>query len=70
MKIYIATFIRHNPQTGDYETTRKIEAKTIASARKQARDIENACVYGSMSLINIEEQVNTETTATTIKEET
>lgn len=67
MKTYIATFMRHNPQTGNYETTRKIEAKTIASARKQARYIEKACVYGSMSLINIEEQVNTETTT---KEET
>ena len=67
MKTYIATFMRHNPQTGNYETTRKIEAKTIASARKQARDIEKACVYGSMSLINIEEQVITETTT---KEET
>lgn len=55
MKTYIATFMRHNPQTGNYETTRKIEAKTIASARKQARDIEKACVYGSMSLMSLEE---------------
>ena len=58
MKKYIATFWRGNPQIsgGGYETTRKIEAKTIASARKKARDIENACIYGSMSLKNIEEE--------------
>ena len=55
MKKFIATFWRGNPQStnGGYETTRTIEAKTLASAKKKAREIENSCVYGSMSLLNI-----------------
>ena len=58
MKKYIATFWRGNPQLkdGGYETTREIEAVSIASARKKARDIEDGCVYGSMSLLNIEKE--------------
>lgn len=57
MKTYKATFWRGNPQfkSGGYETTRSIEAKTIASARKKAREIENQCVYGSMTLLDVEE---------------
>ena len=54
MKKYIATFWRHNPQMDKYQTTRTIEAKTIASARKKAKDMENCC-YGSLELIDIKE---------------
>ena len=41
MKTYIATYYRHNPQlsSGGYQTTRKIEAVSITSARKKAREI-------------------------------
>lgn len=55
MKKYTATFFRCNPQIngGGYETTRTIEAKTIASARKKAREYED-CSYGSMALIKVE----------------
>lgn len=55
MKKYIATFFRYNPQikSGGYETVREIEAKTIASARKKAREIESNCLYGSMTLLDI-----------------
>lgn len=58
MKKYIATFWRGNPQmkNGGYETTREIEAASITSARKKARDIEDGCVYGSMSLLSIEKE--------------
>lgn len=54
MKKYTALFFRSNPQlkNGGYETTRTIEAKTIASARKKAREYED-CLYGSMTLIDI-----------------
>ena len=54
MKTYIATFWRGNPQhpNGGYETTRTIEAKTIASARKKAREYER-CVYGTMTLLDV-----------------
>lgn len=57
MKTFKATFFRHNPQlnNGGYETTRTIEAKTIASARKKAQKIADATSYGSMSLLTIEE---------------
>lgn len=59
MKTYIAKFWRGNPQlkNGGYETTRKIEAKTITSARKKAREMEN-CVYGSMTLLDIQKEEN------------
>ena len=55
MKQYIATFFRSNPQlaNGGYETTREIEAKTMASARKKAREIEGKVLYGGMMLLNI-----------------
>ena len=41
LKKYVATFWRSNPQfkAGGYETTRTIEAVSIASARKKAREI-------------------------------
>lgn len=53
---FVATFWRSNPQlkNGGYETSREIEAKTIASARKKAMDIENHTAYGSMTLRGIE----------------
>ena len=56
MKKYIATFWRGNPQmkNGGYETTREIEAVSITSARKKARDIEDGCAYGSMSLLSMQ----------------
>lgn len=56
MKTYIAKFWRINPQlaNGGYETTRTIEAKTIATARKKAREIEKGCVYGGMDLLSVE----------------
>ena len=55
MKTYTATFFRGNPQItgGGYQTTRTIEAKSITSARKKAREIENGCIYGSMTLLDI-----------------
>lgn len=56
MKNFIATFWRGNPQieNGGYETTRTIEARTIASARKKAEKIENNCAYGTMSLLMVQ----------------
>lgn len=56
MKKWTARFYRSNPQfkSGGYEITRTIEARTKASAGKKAREYEN-CVYGSMTLISIEE---------------
>lgn len=58
MKTYIATFFRHNPQlaNGGYKTERKIEAVSITSARKKAREISEGCVYGSMELLDIQKE--------------
>lgn len=55
MKSYKATFFRHNPQfkNGGYVTERKIEAVSLPSARKRAREISEHCVYGSMELLSI-----------------
>lgn len=55
MKKYTAIFFRANPQltSGGYQTTRTIEAKTITSARKKARDIESGCIYGGMTLLDV-----------------
>lgn len=55
-KSYKATFFRHNPQfkNGGYVTERKIEAVSLPSARKRAREISEHCVYGSMELLDIE----------------
>ena len=55
MKTYTATYIRHNPQLGNYETTRTFEARSIASARKIAREKEKNCVYGWNTLIDVKE---------------
>mgnify|MGYP000293764390 CR=1 FL=1 len=40
MRTYIVTYFRHNPQlkNGGYISTCKIEAVSIASARKKARE--------------------------------
>lgn len=56
---YLARFYRSNPQltNGGYETERVIEAKTIASARKEARRIESKVVYGGMTLLSVEKVV-------------
>ena len=56
MKSYKATFFRHNPQfkNSGYVTERKIEAVSLPSARKRAREISEHCVYGSMELLDIE----------------
>ena len=55
-KTYTATFWRGNPQLkdGGYTTERKIEAVSLPSARKRAREISEHCVYGSMELLDIE----------------
>lgn len=55
IKKYTAIFFRANPQltSGGYQTTRTIEAKTITSARKKARDIESGCIYGGMTLLDV-----------------
>lgn len=57
MKKYKAYFWRSNPQlsSGGYETTRTIEAKTIRSAEKKARELADRCLYGGMSFLRIEE---------------
>ena len=49
MKTYIVTYFRHNPQlkNGGYTSTCKIEAASIASARKKAREFCEGAVYGS-----------------------
>ena len=46
MKTYIAS----------YQTTRKIEAVSITSARKKAREITEGCVYGSLELLGVEKE--------------
>lgn len=55
MKTYQATYLRHNPQLGaPYKTDYYIDAKSIASARKKAREIAESVPYGSLELINVE----------------
>lgn len=55
MKKFIATYWRYNCQlaNGGYETTRTIEARTLASAERIAQK-STECVYGHMSLLNVE----------------
>ena len=52
MKTYLAVYWRANPQlkNGGYETTREVEARTPAQAMRRAREIADACRYGSMEL--------------------
>ena len=56
MKTYTATYWRSNPQLkdGGYETTRTIEARSIVSARKKAREKTANVVYGGMTLLKVE----------------
>ena len=55
MKSYIASYWRGNPQlkNGGYNTTRTIEARSIVSARKKAREIAERPGYGTMSLLDV-----------------
>lgn len=55
MKTYVATFFRHNPQlaNGGYRTERRIEAVSITSARKKAREYTEGVTYGSMELLDV-----------------
>ena len=58
IKKYVAKFWRSNPQfkAGGYETTRTIEAVSIASARKKAREISEHCAYGGMEMLSVERE--------------
>ena len=53
MKKYTVILMRHNPQTGDYQTERTVEARTIVSARKKAQELADSCVYGSMTVLDV-----------------
>lgn len=57
MKKYTVTLWRGNPQfeNGGYKTTRTVEARTLASAKKKAREFEK-CLYGSMTVIDVKEE--------------
>ena len=56
MKKYIVTFWRSNPQlkNGGYETTRIVEARTLASAQKKANAL-TSCSYGSKTILSVKE---------------
>lgn len=60
MKTYIVTYFRHNPQlkNGGYTSTCKIEAVSIASARKKAREFCEGAVYGIRELLDVQKEVN------------
>jgi len=55
MKKYTVIMWRSNPQlaNGGYQTEREVEAKTIASARKKARELAERSVYGSMRVLDV-----------------
>jgi len=53
MKKYTVILMRHNPQTGDYQTEREVEARTITSARKKAQELADRCIYGSMTVLDV-----------------
>lgn len=59
MKQYKAFYRRNNPQlrNGGYETTRIIDASTIMSAEKKARELASRCIYGDMVFLRIEKEV-------------
>ena len=59
MKTWIVKMWRSNPQlkNGGYETTRKVEARTEASAWKKAQKIANDCLYGSMTILDVIKEV-------------
>ena len=56
MKQYKGIIWRSNPQStnGGYETTRTVEAKTIASATKKLQKICDSCIYGGMTLLDVQ----------------
>lgn len=56
MRVYTAKYWRGSPQIkgGGYYTTRTIEARSIVSARKKAKDIAEDCIYGYMDLLEVE----------------
>ena len=53
MKKYTVILMRHNPQTGDYQTEREVEARTITSASKKAQELADRCIYGSMTVLDV-----------------
>lgn len=54
-KTYKAIFNRYNPQLGTYQTERTFEAANKREANKHCKKIEDGCIYGSMSLVSMEE---------------
>lgn len=56
MKIFVVTFWRENSQlkNGGRYTTREIEARTEASARKKADKIAEAVPYGAMYVVSVD----------------
>lgn len=54
-KTYKAIFNRYNPQLGTYQTERTFEAANKREANKHCKKIEDGCIYGSMSLVSVEE---------------
>lgn len=55
MKTYQAIYLRHNPQLGaPYKTAYYIDATSIVSARKKAREIIASVPYGSLQLVSVE----------------
>lgn len=65
MKKYTATMLRHNPQTGDHMRTVEIEAVSITSARKKAREYAERTIYGSMTVLDVELATETKTSEPT-----
>ena len=59
MKKWTVKLFRSNPQlaSGGYETTRTVEARTERSAWKKAEEICNKMVYGSMTVVSVEQEV-------------
>lgn len=56
-KIYKAVFNRYNPQLPKaYEIRHRFEAANKREARKECKRFENTCVYGSLSLVSLEEE--------------
>ena len=51
-KTYTASYVRHNPQLGDYPTKRTFEARTEKAAWRKAREYA-VCLYGSMTLVDL-----------------
>lgn len=62
MKTYIAIFFRGNPQlkNGGYKVVKTIEARSITSAKKKARELADRVNYGTMQLIDVLEEIKEE----------